>query len=297
MTAQNITRYVRYQSGGQTSYGILEGETIRQLSAAPYDGGQPTGQTAQRGSVTLLLPIDPDTISKVTGVVDNYAPPGTQMAGPGVPGGLFVPHPFLSPKMQTSLSTSGTPIEILPEGESIQHHGCMVVVIGKEARNVEIADAEQYVLGVAVGNDVTVAGWMDRGGGINTPDRIFAKAPDGYGPIGYEIVSGLNFNNLNIETKVNGQVAASGNTSEMVTSVAKLIHYYSHYCTLLPGDMIFTDGPIPTAGMAGLKAGDTVEVTLEGVGSVSNPVINMPENGIDRWWQKMAEANLAAARR
>jgi 2-keto-4-pentenoate hydratase/2-oxohepta-3-ene-1,7-dioic acid hydratase in catechol pathway len=297
MTAQNITRYVRYESGGQTSYGILEGETIRQLSGPPYGGAQPTGQSVQRSSVNLLLPIDPDIISKVVAVVDNYAPPGTQMAGPGTPGGLFVPHPFLSPKMQTSLSTSGTPIEILPEGDSIGHHGCMVVVIGKEGRNIEIGDAEQYILGVAVGNDVTVAGWMNRAGGINTPDRILAKSPDTYGPMGYEIVSGLNINNLNLETKVNGQVAASGNTSSMVTSVAKLIHYYSHYCTLLPGDLIFTDGPVPNEGMAGLKAGDTVEVTLEGVGTVSNPVINMPENGINRWWEQMAQANLAAARR
>jgi 2-keto-4-pentenoate hydratase/2-oxohepta-3-ene-1,7-dioic acid hydratase in catechol pathway len=287
VTNQNVTRYVRYSSGNETSYGILEGDTIRQIAGTPFEDPTPTGRTVPVSSAKLLIPVDPDSISKVIAVVENYLKPGE--AAP------FVPHPFLSPKMQTSLITDGQEIEIPPESHHATHLGGMVIVIGKEGRNVSIEDAPQYVFGVAVGNDVTEAGWLDRSGGANVPDRIIAKACDTWGPIGTEIVTGLDYNDLAIETRVNGRSAASGRTSQMVTNVSKLIHYISHYCTLLPGDLIYTGAPVGDPALAEIKPGDVVEVTLEGVGTLRNPVVAMKEAGIDAWWERLADEARAAA--
>ncbi|HLF79290.1 MAG TPA: fumarylacetoacetate hydrolase family protein [Dehalococcoidia bacterium] len=278
MMAQNVTRYVRYETGGQTSFGILDGSTIRQLTGAPYEGGQPTGATVPLANAKLVVPIDPERISKVICVVDNYNKPGESRKAP---------HPFLSPKMQTSLITDGESIEIPPESTTPRHEGSLVIVIGREGRNLSQAGALAHVFGVAVGNDITEAGWLVREGGNTVPDRILGKAIDTWGPIGNTIVSGLDFTNLGIETKVNGQVVAQGQTTQMINGIAPLIHYISHYCTLLPGDLIYTGSPVATAGREFIKPGDTVEVTIDGVGSLRNPVVARKRADPNPFWLKM----------
>jgi 2-keto-4-pentenoate hydratase/2-oxohepta-3-ene-1,7-dioic acid hydratase in catechol pathway len=285
MTAQNTTRYVRYEDGGVASFGILEGDSIRQLDGAPYEGGKPTGKTVSRSTVKLLVPVEPEAISKVICVADNYNRPGESRKAP---------HPFLSPKMQTSLAAAGGPIEIPPESTHPNHGGSLVLIIGKEGRNLSAAEALGHVFGVAVGNDITEPTWLVREGGAMVPDRILGKAIDTWGPIGDTIVSGVDLNNLTIETKVNGQVVARGNTREMVNNIANLLHYISAYCTLLPGDVIFTGSPV-ASGNPEVKPGDTVEVTIEGVGSLTNPVMARKRAVANPWWMEQT-AQLATPR-
>ena len=287
MTGQNVMRYVRYSSGGQTSYGVLDGDTIRELGGDPFSNPRQTGKTVPLAQAKLLVPVDPDKISKVVGVVDNYAPAGQPK--------VHQPHPFFSPKMQTSLITNGESIEIPPESTSPSHQGSLVVVIGKAGRNVSLAEASSMVFGVAVGNDISELDWLNRVGGIMVPDRIIAKACDTWGPIGTEIVTGIDYNDLQIETKVNGQVAARGRTSEMNNDVAHLVWYVAHYMTLLPGDIIYTGAPVAMEGKANIKPGDTVEVEIEKVGKVSNPVVASKASP-NPWWTKIAEEMAAASR-
>jgi 2-keto-4-pentenoate hydratase/2-oxohepta-3-ene-1,7-dioic acid hydratase in catechol pathway len=213
-------------------------------------------------------------------LVDNYPPAGQPK--------VHQPHPFTSPKMQTSLIADGDTIEIPPESTSPAHQGSLVVVIGKAARNISRAEASSLVFGVGVGNDVSELDWLNRVGGLAVPDRILAKGCDTWGPIGTDIVTGIDYNNLLIETRVNGQVCASGRTSEMNNNVNDLIYYINHYMTLLPGDLIYTGAPVAMEGKANIKPGDTVEVSIENVGKVTNRVAAGAASP-DAWWVPLAE--------
>ena len=286
MTSDFLRRYVRYESNGTASFGLLDGDTIRQLDGPSYDGGRPTGVTVRLAGVKLLVPVDPEAISKVIGMVDNYPKAGSERPAAA--------HPFISPKMQTSLITDGEAIEIPPESTHARHEGSLVLIIGREARNVSIADAPSYVFGVTAGNDVTEEDWLWRKGGNLVPDRILAKANDSWGPIGTTIVTGLDYNDLAIETKVNGRVAASGRTGDMINNVARLVHYISHYCTLLPGDVIYTGSP-GVSDASGIKPGDTVAVTIEGVDTLTNPVVARKRDNAPKFWLEMLEQAKQAA--
>lgn len=280
MTGQNVTRYVRYSSGGSTSYGIRDGDTIRELSGDLFSNPSQTGRTVPVSQAKLLVPVDPDRVSKVMCLVDNYPAAGQPK--------VHQPHPFVSPKMQTSLIADGESIEIPPESTSPAHQGSLVVIIGKAGRNITLAEAPGLVFGVAVGNDVSELDWLNRVGGLAVPDRILAKACDTWGPLGTDIVTGIDYNNLRIDTRVNGQAAATGRTSEMNNDVAHLIWYIAHYMTLLPGDILYTGAPVAMEGKANIKPGDTVEVEIENVGKLSNPVI-AGKASPNPWWTTIAK--------
>lgn len=275
MTTQNVTRYCRYVDGGETSYGILDGDTVRQLDAMPAKGGKPTGKTAKLADVKLTLPVDRADVRKVIGVEFNYDGTGNEP--------FHARHPSFYPKFHTSLAADGDPVELPEEVEDPFMGATMVVMIGKRGRNISRADAASYVFAVTVGNDVTDGKGYGRGGGLFSVDRMLGKATDTWQPIGNLFVSGLDYGNLALTGKLNGQVTQDSSTSKMITSVEKQIHYLSHYVTLEPGDLLITGHPAPAAGLRTLKPGDTMEVTLEGVGSVTNPVVAL--KGIPNpWW-------------
>jgi 2-keto-4-pentenoate hydratase/2-oxohepta-3-ene-1,7-dioic acid hydratase in catechol pathway len=185
------------------------------------------------------------------------------------------------------LITTGQNIEIPPESTDLRHNGSMVVVIGREARNVSIRAALDCVFGVAAGNDITEASWPKQPP-FHSPVRELLQACDTWGPIGENIVTGLNYNDLGICTRVNGCVASAGRTSEMLTSVAGIVHYLSHYATLVPGDLIFTGAPVAVPELAALTPGDVVEVEIDGVGMVRNGVVRIEDPCRDTWWDEMA---------
>jgi len=137
--------------------------------------------------------------------------------------------------------------------------------MGKRAQNVSKERAKEYVFGVTTGNDVSERDWQK-----SDLQWFRAKAADTFGPLGPVIVTGVNYDDLLLETRLNGKVVQSQRTKDLIFNVAEIVSYISRYVTLEPGDVIYSGTPGTTQQM---KAGDVVEVQLEKVGTLSNPVV------------------------
>ena len=248
-----ITRHVRYEVAGQTSYGLLEGDSIRQLSGDLFTAPRPTGRTVPLAEARLLAPVVP---GKVIAVGLNYQTHLGERPAAAYPG-LFAKLPS---------SIVGPDAEIVfPEGAgNVHYEGEMVVVIGRRAHNVPVAEAKRYVFGITVGNDVSERDWQK-----NDLQWFRAKASDTFGPLGPMIVTGLDYDDLLLQTRLNGEVVQSQRTRDLIFNVAEIVSYVSRYVTLEPGDVIYTGTPGSTRAM---HPGDLVEVELEGVGVLRNRV-------------------------
>jgi 2-keto-4-pentenoate hydratase/2-oxohepta-3-ene-1,7-dioic acid hydratase in catechol pathway len=247
------TRYVRYELNGNSSYGVQIGEQIRQLDAAPYDGGKPTGESHAMADVRLLAPAEP---SKVLAVGYNYLSHRGDRELP--------PHPPIFLKLPTTITGPGADI-IFPEGATNVHYeGELVVVIGKTASRVTADDAADYIFGITAGNDVSARDWQ-----ADDLQWFRSKAADTFGPIGPAIVSGLNYRDLLVQTRVNGEVLQSQRTRDHIHDIHEIVAHISNTTTLYPGDLIFTGTPGTTSEIV---PGDIVEIEVEGVGILRNRV-------------------------
>jgi 2-keto-4-pentenoate hydratase/2-oxohepta-3-ene-1,7-dioic acid hydratase in catechol pathway len=252
--AQTTTRYVRYTAAGATSYGLLEGSVIRELSGDLFASPRPTGRTVPLAQATLLAPCEP---KKVIAVGLNYQTHlGTRSAAT---------EPGLFAKLPTSIVGPGANIVYPRDAKNLHYEGEMVVVIGSRATNVSVADAGRYIFGITIGNDVSERDWQ-----ANDLQWFRGKASDTFGPLGPHIVTGLNYNDLLLQTRLNGEVVQSQRTKDLIFDVHTIVSYVSRYVTLEPGDVIYTGTPGTTRAM---KPGDIVEVELEGVGVLRNPVV------------------------
>jgi 2-keto-4-pentenoate hydratase/2-oxohepta-3-ene-1,7-dioic acid hydratase in catechol pathway len=248
-----VTHYVRYQAGNVTALGILEGENIRELRGDLFAKPTPTGKTVKLSAVKLLPPVVP---GKVIAVGLNYKSHlGTRPVAA---------YPGLFAKMPTSIIAHLEDIVLPPDAKNAHYEGEMVLVIGKKATNVSKETAKDYVFGVSVGNDVSERDWQQA-----DLQWFRAKASDTFGPLGPSIVTGLNIDNLLLQTRLNGEVVQSQRTEDLIFPVAEIVSYISRYVTLNPGDVIYSGTPGTTKR---IKAGDVVEVELEGVGILRNKV-------------------------
>jgi len=250
---RGVATFVRYDANGRTSYGRVEGDMIAQLRDAPWIDSTRTGVRVARRAVRLLAPAVP---SKVIAVGLNYQTHLGERSAAAYPG-LFA-------KMPTSIIAHDEPVVLPPDANNAHYEGEMVVVIGKRASNVSVAEAKSYVFGITVGNDVSERDWQQK-----DLQWFRAKAADTFGPMGPVLVTGLNFDDLLLQTRLNGEVVQSQRTRDLIFNVAEQISYISRYVTLLPGDVIYTGTPGTTRR---IKAGDVVEVELEGVGILRNPI-------------------------
>lgn len=248
-----VTRYVRYEAAGETSYGILQAETIRELEGGLFDDPSPTGRTHALSSVRLLAPVEP---SKVVAVGLNYQ----SHLGDREP----AEYPGLFSKYPTSIVGHGAAIVMPRDAENLHYEGEMVLVIGRRAEDVPVERAHEYVFGVTAGNDVSERDWQDA-----DLQWLRAKASDSFGPIGPAVATGLDYGDLLLQTRVNGEVRQSERTRDLIFDIPTIVSYVSRYVTLLPGDVIFTGTPGSTRAM---EPGDVVEVELEGVGVLRNAV-------------------------
>lgn len=251
--SQDITKYVRYRYQGTTSYGILEGDTVHQLDSDLFSSPSRTGVSAALADVELLAPVVP---SKVIAVGLNYRS-HIGNAEPAEYPGLFAKYP-------TSIVGPGADIVIPADAENVHYEGELVVVIGKTAQNVSIEEAPDYIFGVTAGNDVSERNWQR-----NDLQWLRAKGADTFGPIGPVVVAGLDYNDLHVETRLNGDVRQAESTADLIFSVDTIVSYVSRYFTLYPGDIIFTGTPGSTRAM---QPGDVVEIEVQGVGILRNPV-------------------------
>ena len=140
----------------------------------------------------------------------------------------------------------------------------LVLVIGKKTKNISEADAPGAIFGVAVGNDITERSWQG-----SDLQWMRAKASDGFGPVGPVIARGVNYNDVMLTTRLNGDIVQQESTKNMIHKPAKVVSYLSRYFTLMPGDLIFMGTPGRTKA---LKGGDKVSVTIDQVGSVENVI-------------------------
>jgi 2-keto-4-pentenoate hydratase/2-oxohepta-3-ene-1,7-dioic acid hydratase in catechol pathway len=253
----NITRYVRYAAAGKTSYGIVEERTVRELNGTPFTGAEPTGRTLNLTDVKLLAPCEP---SKVAAVGRNYK---SHIADRGL-------EPSKEPGLfwKPSSCIVGTEDNIvIPEGaHNVHYEAELVIVIGKKGKNIPVAEAPKHIFGVTAGNDVSERDWQK-----NDLQWFRAKGSDTFGGLGPSIVQGLNYNDLLVQSRLNGEVVQSQRTSDLIFPVDTIVNYVSRFVTLVPGDIIYTGTPGTTKAM---KAGDVIEIEVEGVGVLRNRIAN-----------------------
>ncbi len=144
------------------------------------------------------------------------------------------------------------------------YEGELVIVIGRRAKDVSPENALDFVFGVTAGNDVSERNWQQA-----DLQWFRAKASDTFAPIGPAIARGLNYDDLLVQTRVNGEVRQSERSKDLIYDIAEIVSYVSRYVTLVPGDVIFTGTPQTTQA---LKPGDVVEIEVEGVGVLRNRV-------------------------
>ncbi len=189
--------------------------------------------------------------------------------------GLPLPErPVLFNKYSNALAAHGGCVELSPDYKEYDYEAELVAVIGKPARNVSERDALDYVFGYTCGNDLSCRDLQFARGG----QWLLSKTFDGFAPIGPCLVPAgeLNPNRLGIASRVNGELRQNSNTSDMIFSVAQLVADLSRHFTLQPGDLIFTGTPegvmhgYPADKKNWLKAGDKVQVIIEGIGTLEN---------------------------
>jgi len=251
---QSPAKYVRYSLGAETHFGILDGETIRALEGEMFGTHRPTGESVPLADVRLLPPTVP---SKVIAVGLNYQ----SHLGERTPAA----YPGLFAKFPTSIVGTDDEIIIPEDSEDLHFEGELVVVIGRRAHNVSEEEAHRYIFGVTAGNDVSERSWQ-----AADLQWFRAKGSDTFGPIGPAVVSGLDYNDLLVQTRLNGEVMQSESSQDLLFNIDFIVSYVSRYVTLEPGDVIFTGTPGATSAM---KAGDVVEVEVAGVGVLRNTVV------------------------
>ncbi|MCS7239370.1 MAG: fumarylacetoacetate hydrolase family protein [Thermoguttaceae bacterium] len=243
-------------AGGKELLAVAE-EALRRGRAVPADEAR-------------LLPPIPNP-EKIICVGANYA---DHAAESGVP----VPaEPIIFCKFLTALCAPEQPIVLPRVSQEVDYEGELVVVIGRSGRYIPEDQAREYIAGYTCGNDVSARDWQLRKPGNQW---LLGKSFDTFAPCGPVVVTRDEFAHplrLPIQLRLNGKVMQKSNTDQMVFSVEKLVSYVSQVCTLKPGDLIYTGTPAGV-GMARkppvfLKPGDWVEVEIEGIGVLRNPVI------------------------
>ncbi|MFF4259845.1 fumarylacetoacetate hydrolase family protein [Streptomyces sp. NPDC001663] len=254
-------RIVRYALDGVRYYGELEAGDARiaRFDGDPYTGLSPTGHVDDIGDVAVLAPLDRP---RVFGFAYNYA----AHVGETDRGLPDVPVCFMKPS--TAVVGPGDAIVYPTDGELIHFEGELVVVIGKEARHVKPSEAYDCILGYTCGNDVSDRVVQRKESRFGT--LLIGKGRDTFAPLGPVIATGLDPSGLALATRVNGAVAQSASTADLLIGVPDLVSYLSRHLTLLPGDVIFTGTP---SGVGPIRPGDEVEVEIEGIGVLRNPVV------------------------
>lgn len=237
-------------------YGVLEGETIHVLDASYFGTHHFTGQHLALDEVTLLAPC---RFTKAVCVGLNYRDHAMEFQLP-------IPEkPMLFMKPSTTLLDPNGKIHFPTHLSShLDYEGELAVVIGKRAKDVDLASWKEYVLGYTIANDVTARDLQPKNG-----QWTVAKDFDTFCPLGPVIETDLDPSSLDLCTRVNGVVKQHSNTKNLIFDVPYLVSYISHIMTLLPGDIISTGTP---SGISKLEKGDEVSITIEKIGTLTNTV-------------------------
>jgi 2-keto-4-pentenoate hydratase/2-oxohepta-3-ene-1,7-dioic acid hydratase in catechol pathway len=257
--------WCRFQVGDEPRYGQVEGDTISEVEGTPWGDFTPTGRKLSLSSTTLLVPVIPSTFY-CAGI--NYRDHVIKMAAMRNEEPVFPKQADIGYRANNALIAHGETIVIPRDAsEEVQYEGELVAVFGKQARNVSMADALDYVFGWTIGNDVSERVWQRN-------DRTFwrSKNTDTFKPMGPWIVTDVDLDTMRTVVRINGRVVEDFKTADMIFSATTFIHEVSKYNTIYPGDVMWlgTDG-VPE----NIKHGDTVDVEISGIGILSNPVVRV----------------------
>ena len=250
-----MAKYLRFRIGGETRYGLLEGERVRILKGTPFEGTEITSSEIPLGSIQIQAPCEPN---KIVCVGLNYRDHAAEVNQP-LP---EEPHIFLKPS--TAVIGPGDKILLPPMSKRVDYEGELALVMKKRAKDISLQEARGYILGYTCFNDVTARDLVAKDGG-----PLRAKIFDTFAALGPYIVTDINPVGLAIKTYLNGVVKQSSNTANLVFDPFQLVVFISSILTLLPGDVISTGTP---SGISPMKAGDVVEVEIENIGRLKNIV-------------------------
>ncbi|GAA1736523.1 fumarylacetoacetate hydrolase family protein [Aeromicrobium alkaliterrae] len=256
-------RIARFAGDDDPQFGVVGEEdgtpTIAVLKGDPlYAGIELTGQKVALEDVRLLAPVIPR--SKVLGIGRNYAAHAAEL------GNDLPTEPLVFLKPNTSVVGPGDPIVYPRPTKDLHFEGELAVVIGRICRDVPAEDAAKVIFGYTVANDVTARDLQKSDG-----QWARAKGYDTFCPLGPWIETNLDTSNLRVRTTLNGETTQDGTTADMVFDVPAIVAYVSSFMTLLPGDVILTGTP---EGVGPMVVGDTVAVTVAGIGTLVNQVVS-----------------------
>jgi 2-keto-4-pentenoate hydratase/2-oxohepta-3-ene-1,7-dioic acid hydratase in catechol pathway len=262
-----IARFVHPGSASAqagVAWGTVEGPagaprdalTVAAIEGHPFGAISFTGDRWALPDVRLLSPFLP---SKVVALGKNYADHAREM------GGEAPETPMIFLKPSTSVIGDGDAIRLPPSSNEVHFEGELAVVIGSPARNVAPENAMNHVFGYSAANDVTARDQQ-------RADVQFtrAKGYDSFCPLGPWAETVFDPGDVRLVTRVNGEIKQDARTSQMIHDIPKQIAFISGVMTLLPGDVILTGTP---AGVGPIVAGDTVSVEIQGIGTLTNPVV------------------------
>ncbi len=262
-------RIARFSSGAEPRFGLVEGppggEHLVEIAGDPlYSEITPTGATHELAAVRLLAPVLPR--SKVVGLGRNYPEHATELGNEPASS-----RPVLFLKPNTAVVGPGDPITLPWQSEEVHHEAELAVVVGRLCRDVPPERVDEVVLGYTCANDVTARDLQ-----VGPDGFTHGKVWDSFCPLGPWLttaqsltVAGLDVDDLAIAARVDGRTVQDARTSEMIRSVAACVAAVSELMTLLPGDVILTGTP---AGVGPIRDGQLVEVEIEGLGVLANPV-------------------------
>ncbi|WP_201009486.1 fumarylacetoacetate hydrolase family protein [Rhodococcus sp. NKCM2511] len=252
-------RLGRIASPDGVAFVSIEGEgdarTAKEIAEHPFGTPTFTGRSWPLADVRLLAPI---LASKVIAIGKNYAAHAAEM------GGEAPETPVIFIKPNTSIVGPGAAIVLPPSSNEVHYEGELAIVIGRPCKDVPASKAYDVVLGYTVANDVSARDHQKHDG-----QWTRAKGHDTFCPLGPWIETSLDPSDLEIKTEVDGVVKQQSRTSLLLHDVPKIIEWVSAVMTLLPGDVILTGTP---EGVGPITDGDSVSITVEGIGTLTNPV-------------------------
>jgi len=246
-------KIIRFEHKDKQEYGYLNDEIINVVTGDIFSGATETGETVPLGEVKVLPPVSP---SKIVALGLNYEKHAKD-------GGFDIPEePLLFLKPPSSIIAHLENIIYPANTDNVHYEGELGVVIGKKAHHISEEEALDYVLGYTIVNDVSAREYQHKDG-----QWTRGKGFDTFCPVGPVIATGLDPDNLDIKTRLNGKTVQDSNTDDMIFKTAHQISFISHVMTLLPGDLIPTGTPL---GVGPFNKGDVVEIEIEEIGVLKN---------------------------
>jgi 2-keto-4-pentenoate hydratase/2-oxohepta-3-ene-1,7-dioic acid hydratase in catechol pathway len=257
-----MMRLGRIASPDGVAFVSIEGSTddpaavVKEIAEHPFGNPTFTGRQWPLADVRLLAPI---LASKVVCIGKNYAAHIAEMGG-----GEFT-DPIIFMKPNTAIVGPNVPIQLPADANPVHFEGELAVVIGRPCKDVPAAQAAENILGYTIANDVSARDQQKKDG-----QWTRAKGHDTFCPVGPWIATDVDPTDLAIRTEVNGEIKQDSRTSNMIHDVGAIVEWISAVMTLLPGDLVLTGTP---DGVGPIENGDTVSITIEAIGTLTNPVV------------------------